>query len=80
MRKCDKIYGKVIISDFYDLPENQKFDCIIGDIWPDIDARFLKDYVKFKNKAQKLLKKNGKILAWGKDYFEFLLKKRKLAY
>ncbi|MEM4703431.1 MAG: hypothetical protein QXP53_03045, partial [Candidatus Pacearchaeota archaeon] len=70
------IYGKIIISDFYDLSENQKFDCIIGDILPDIDAEFLKDYIKFKKKSQKLLKKNGKILAWGKDYFEFLLKKK----
>lgn len=80
MKEFGKIYGKVVISDFYNLPENQKFDCIIGDIWPDINAKFLKDYVKFKSKAQKLLKKNGKILAWGKDYFEFLMKKKKLAH
>lgn len=80
MKEFGKIYGKVVISDFYNLPENQKFDCIIGDIWPDINAKFLKDYVKFKSKAQKLLKKNGKILAWGKDYFEFLLKKKKPAH
>ncbi len=77
MKKSEKINGKIIISNFYDLPESQKFDCIIGDIWPDIDIKFLKDYVKFKNKSQKLLKKKGKILAWGKDYFEFLLKKKK---
>ncbi len=77
MKEFGKIYGKVVILDFYDLPENQKFNCIIGDIWPDIDAKFLKEYIKFKNKSQKLLKKNGKILAWGKDYFEFLLKKKK---
>ncbi|MCX8194023.1 MAG: hypothetical protein N3G19_01535 [Candidatus Pacearchaeota archaeon] len=73
-----KIYGKILIKDFYDLPENKKYDCIIGDIWPDIDVKFLKDYVKFKKKAQKLLKKNGKILAWGKDFFEYLLKNRDL--
>lgn len=74
MKEFNKIYGKIIISDFYDFPENQKFDCIIGDIWPDIDAKFLKEYIKFKKKSQKLLKKNGEILAWGKDYFEYLLK------
>jgi spermidine synthase len=76
MKKFGKIHGNVVISDFFSFQENRKFDCIIGDIWPDIDARFLKDYVKFKNKTSKLLKKNGKILAWGKDYFEYLLKKR----
>ena len=77
MKEDGKIYGEVIIYDFYGLPEDRKFDCIIGDIWPDIDAKFLKDYVKFKKKSQKLLKKNGKILAWGKDYFEFLLNEKK---
>jgi len=76
-KEFGKIYGKIIISDFYDLPENKKFDCIIGDIWPDIDAKFLEEYIKFKRKSQKLLKENGKILAWGKDYFEFLLKNKK---
>jgi len=74
MKEYDKIYGKVIIIDFYDLPENEKFDCVIGDIWPDIDTKFLKEYVRFKKKSQKLLKNNGKILAWGKDFFEYLLK------
>jgi hypothetical protein len=38
----------------------------------------LKDYVKFKNKSKKLLKKDGLLLAWGKDYFEFLLDKKNL--
>ncbi|MBI4016022.1 MAG: hypothetical protein HY362_04885 [Candidatus Aenigmarchaeota archaeon] len=74
------LHGKIIISDFYDLPENKKFDCIIGDIWPDIDVKFLQDYIKFRNKSKKLLKKNGKILAWGKDYFEFLLKRKQSSH
>ncbi|MEK7166900.1 MAG: S-adenosylmethionine decarboxylase [Patescibacteria group bacterium] len=78
MKSIGPIYGKVIVNDFYKLPENKKYDCIIGDIWPDIDAKFLKDYVRFKNKSRKLLKKDGLLLAWGKDYFEFLLDKKNL--
>jgi spermidine synthase len=77
MKKIEKIYGKVIVADFYALPKTPKYDCIIGDIWPDIDAKFLKDYVQFKKKSQSLLKPKGQILAWGKEYFEFLLKKKK---
>jgi len=77
IKKLDKIYGNVVIANFYNLPEDRKFDCVIGDTWAEIDAKFLKDYIKFKEKAQKLLKKNGVILAWGKDYFEYLLRKKK---
>ncbi|MEK6906514.1 MAG: hypothetical protein AABW81_02740 [Nanoarchaeota archaeon] len=77
LRKNDKIIGKIIINDFYNLSENKKFDCIVGDIWQDIDAKFLKDYLRFKRKSRKLLKDNGKILAWGQDYFEFLIKNNK---
>lgn len=77
MKKFGRIYGKIIIGDYYDLPEEKKFDCIIGDIWPDIDSKFLEDYVRFKRKAKKLLKKNGRILAWGQDFFEYLLKNQK---
>ncbi len=60
-----KIYGNVIISDFYNVSEYKKYDCVIGDIWPEIDALYLKDYIKFKKKAEKLLKDSGNILAWG---------------
>ena len=73
-----KIYGKVIIKNFYKYKGRKKFDCVIGDIWPDISAKFLKDYVKFEKKSKEVLKKNGKILAWGQDYFEYLLKNKKL--
>ena len=75
MKEYGKIFGKIIINDFYELSENQKFDCVIGDIWPDIDAEFLTDYVNFKNKSEKLLNRDGLLLAWGKDYYEFLLMK-----
>jgi spermidine synthase len=70
-----QIYGKVIIDDFYNIDENKKYDCVIGDIWPDINAKFLNDYLKFKEKASKLLKKDGIILAWGRDFFEYLIEK-----
>ncbi|MFA5986550.1 MAG: hypothetical protein WC819_04370 [Parcubacteria group bacterium] len=75
VKKFDRLEGKIIVCDFYDLPDNKKFDCIVGDIWQDIDTEFLGEYVRFKKKAKKLLKKDGKILAWGKDFFEYLLKK-----
>ena len=41
MKEFGKIHGKIIIGDFYDLPENKKYDCVVSDIWPDIDAKFL---------------------------------------
>lgn len=78
MKSIGPIYGKIIVSDFYRLPENKKYDCVIGDIWPEIDTKFLKDYIKFKKKAEKLLEKSGIVLAWGKDFFEFLIEKKNL--
>jgi 16S rRNA A1518/A1519 N6-dimethyltransferase RsmA/KsgA/DIM1 with predicted DNA glycosylase/AP lyase activity len=75
VKKFDRLEGKIIVCDFYDLPDNKKFDCIVGDIWQDIDAEFLGEYIRFKKKAKKLVKKDGKILAWGKDFFEYLLNK-----
>ena len=78
IREFSEPYGKIIISDFCELPEDIKYDCVVGDIWAEIDARFLQDYVKFKDKAQKLVKPNGLILGWGQDYFEYLLEKDKL--
>jgi len=82
IEKCKKLFGKIqgkiIIEDFYNWKGKKKFDCIIGDIWPDISSKFLKDYVKFKNKSEKLLKNNGKILAWGEEFFEYLLKNKNI--
>ncbi|MBU1730170.1 hypothetical protein KJ557_01250 [Patescibacteria group bacterium] len=77
MKEFGSIYGNIIIHDFNHLTEDKKYDCVVGDIWAEIDARYLNDYVKFKNKAQKLVKPNGLILGWGKDYFEYLLKTKK---
>lgn len=73
MTELGPIYGQIIISDFKNLSEDKKYDCVIGDIWAEIDARFLDDYINFKNKAQRLLRPGGAILGWGKDYFEYLL-------
>lgn len=70
-----KLYGDVIISDFFKFKTKKKFDCIIGDTWDEIDEESLPEYKKFKRTAQKFLKPKGKILAWGKDYFEYLIKK-----
>lgn len=70
-----KIFGSYIIGDFYKFSSKSKYDCIIGDIWADIVPSELNYYKRFKKKALKLLKPNGKILAWGKDYFEYLIEK-----
>lgn len=77
MKEFGPIYGKIVIADFLELPEDKIYDCVVGDIWAEIDARYLNDYVRFKSKAQKLVKSDGLILGWGKDYFEYLLKKEK---
>jgi len=76
MKESGKIQGNVTICDFYKFSNGVKYDCIIGDIWEDIDPLFLKDYVKFKKKANTLLKPNGLILAWGKEFYEYLLNKK----
>ncbi len=75
--KYDIIHGDHIIGDFYEsvLHSSIKFDCIIGDIWEDIVPEQLSNYKKFKEKAWLNLKPNGKILAWGKDYYEYLIEK-----
>jgi len=72
--------GGIHIGDFNEAiagcdPDDHKFDCVVGDIWPEISPKYLSDYIKFKSKAQEFLKPNGKILAWGIDYYEYLLQK-----
>ena len=76
MKEFGKIHGEIIIGDYYGLLGDRKYDCIIGDIWPDISKKFLGDYVKFKEKARKLLNEDGTVLAWGKEFFEYLLEKK----
>ena len=76
LNKFKHIYGDIIISNFYDdFCKENKFDCVIGDIWPEISSKYLKNYIDFKERANIFLKKNGKILAWGSEYYEFLIKK-----
>ncbi|MFC1632575.1 hypothetical protein ACFL1U_00320 [Patescibacteria group bacterium] len=75
MKEFGPIHGEIIISDFFDIPEDKKYDCVIGDIWAEIDSKYFEEYKRYKAKSQRLLKKDGQILAWGKDYFEYLLEK-----
>ncbi len=78
-KRYGKVYGNVHLADFYNYATLAKFDCIIGDIWEDIIPEALGEYKKFKNKALSLLELDGKILAWGKDYFEYLIEKEKIS-
>lgn len=72
-----RIYGGVVVSDFYSLESHNIYDCVIGDIWIDYDrAGNVDEYKKFKQKAVTLLAPGGKILAWGQDYMEFLIAKK----
>ena len=72
------LYGDVIIQDFFSLESSKKYNCIIGDVWEDIVAESLPEYIRFKNKAEQLLLPSGTILAWGKDFFEYLLATEKV--
>ncbi len=84
LKKYGILYGSINCMDFYDFGSDikseiaMKYDCIIGDIWSEIVPEELEKYKKFKNKAETLIKPNGKILAWGKEYFEYLIEKEKL--
>ena len=77
IKECERVYGlihgDVEIGDFYSFNGNRKFDCVIGDIWDDILPEHLEEYKRFRAKALTLLKSGGKLLAWGKDYYENLL-------
>jgi len=77
IEECKKVYGTIYgefsIEDFYNFSTDKKFDCVIGDIWADQSERYLSDYLRFKQKAESLLKPGGKILGWGKGYMEYLL-------
>ena len=71
----EKTYGEIKIGDFYDYQTEERFDCVIGDIWKDIIPEAFEDYKKFKHKAQQLINSNGKILGWGQEFFEYMIEK-----
>ncbi len=78
-KKFGKIYGNYIIEDFYTTNLTKQFDCVIGDIWKEIVPESLDDYKRFKTQALKMINPYGyKILAWGKEYFEYLIEKEKI--
>ena len=68
-----RIFGDIIIGDFYDFQTNRRFDSVVGDIWRDMEEEYLDEYRRFKIKANELVKPDGRILAWGQDFFEYLL-------
>lgn len=73
-----ELYGDVLLADFYKMePKGQKFDCVIGDIWRDVAPEALDEYKRFKAHAEKFLYDDSEILAWGQDYFEYLIEKEK---
>lgn len=76
-RVYGNIHGHIVISDFFDYHSPYKFDCVIGDIWEDIEPERLDDYKKFKDKAQELVISSANIFAWGKDYYEYLIGRSK---
>lgn len=80
--KCREIYGTlygdVKVSDFFDYKSNKKFDVVIGDVWKDILPEAFEDYKKFKEKAMQLINTDGVVLAWGQEFFEYLIEKEKM--
>ena len=73
LRAIGSIHGSHKICDFYEYTSDEKFDCVIGDIWLDYTREHIDEYIRFKEKAKTFIKKNGKILAWGQDYLEYLV-------
>ena len=67
-----KLYGEIVIADFYRYRANKKYDCIIGDIWEDITELTLPQYNRFVERAKLFIKPGGVILAWGKGFFDYL--------
>ncbi len=80
IQECKKVYGvihgEVEIIDFFKYGLPRKFDCVVGDCWEDILEECLGGYKKFKDKAVTLLKPQGQILAWGREFFEYLIAKQ----
>ncbi len=80
IEECERVYneihGEIIFGDFYNITPRVHYDCVIGDIWLEYTSDGeLREYLKFKERAKVYLKPGGKILAWGQDYFEYLLQR-----
>lgn len=86
IKACRDKFGFILgdnyrICNFYEVPRclhrkdpfRLNWDCIIGDICPEIQPMYLEQYKRFKQHAETMLKPDGKILAWGQDYFEWLI-------
>jgi len=71
-----RTYGRIIIEDFFNYQCEERYDCVIGDLWIDQSKKDLETFSQFKKKANTLIKNNGQILGWGFDYMEDLLKKQ----
>lgn len=79
LRECRRVFGMelhgfAMQGDFYETPGVCKYDCVIGDIWLDVAPRYLREYRRFKVKAESLLNPGGKVLAWGSECFDIWFK------
>ena len=72
-----KLYGDIVLCDYYDFESQIEFDTVVGDIWENVNERYLEEYERFRVKANELLSHKGKVLSWGGDYFEYLRKRPK---
>lgn len=73
-----RIYGNVLVADFFRCHPARTFDCVIGDIWQEITPTHLPTWLKFRERAKTLLKPGGKILGWGAEFFEWLAARKGL--
>ncbi len=74
-RVFGELYGETTVGNFFDRVEGSRFDCVIGDIWLDIAPEYLQEYLRFWRKASRLLRPDGKVLAWGDECFKVWLER-----
>ena len=72
-RVFGELHGEVRVDDFFELCEGHRFDCVLGDIWLDIAPEYIQEYLRFLRKAERLLRLDGKVLAWGDECFKVWL-------
>ena len=71
-------HGEILIGNFFTHKIEQEYDCIMTDVCKEIMLDSLSNYRRFKKRAQELLRPKGKIIAWGKNYFEYLIDSKKI--